>query len=307
MKLVIERGRTVALEELPPWSLALDGYVQGPALDNANHRYSFDHHKGCIRLITTATCEQVRDAVLLGLDPSRYTVYVNDVDTDAALAVWALRNPERLREPKVRSLITAAGLLDAHGGAYPGVERRALIEWIGEPETDARADGRYERLSNEALGELIEAIGERFERALAGKAPSEVSLARDLPPAQYKVLFRGTGWKLVEATDPHVLYDLYARGHERVVTCRPVADGSIAYTVARRSDFVDGFDVPAILEALARLEPGWGGGSTIGGAPRRADGSRSHLSPRQVFDAVEACVAQDRASNVRATKRAVGL
>jgi hypothetical protein len=45
--------------------------------------------------------------------------------------------------------------------------------------------------------------------------------------------------------------------------------------------------VPEILAALGEIEPGWGGGSTIGGAPRNADGSRSRLTPKQVFDAVE--------------------
>ena len=41
------------------------------------------------------------------------------------------------------------------------------------------------------------------------------------------------------------------------------------------------------ITALGEIEPGWGGGSTIGGAPRNADGSRSRLTPKQVFDAVE--------------------
>jgi len=45
---------------------------------------------------------------------------------------------------------------------------------------------------------------------------------------------------------------------------------------------------PAILAALAAEEPGWGGGSTVGGAPRNADGSRSRLDPDAVFERVEA-------------------
>jgi hypothetical protein len=95
---------------------------------------------------------------------------------------------------------------------------------------------------------------------------------------------------MIQATDPHVLFDLYEQGIERIVTCRPQSDGSWAYTVARRSDFVDGFDVPAILASLDAVETGWGGGSTIGGAPRHPDGSRSRLAPARVFEVVEACV-----------------
>ncbi|WP_043603413.1 MULTISPECIES: hypothetical protein [Protofrankia] len=45
-----------------------------------------------------------------------------------------------------------------------------------------------------------------------------------------------------------------------------------------------------ILGALAAREPGWGGGSSIGGAPRRPDGSRSSLHPDEVFTIVEAAV-----------------
>lgn len=290
MKLVIERGRTLDFEALPPWSIALDGYVQGPALDNVRHRYSFDHHKGCIRLITTATCEQVRDAILLGLEPDRYTVFLNDVDTDTALAVWELRNPHRLREPKVGHYITSAGLLDAHGGGYPLVYERRQVEWIGEPETVSRSSGEYEKLTPDGLSDLIDRIGDRFEQLLRCQAPTEEELRRQELKAPFDRLFEGTGWTMVQAVDPHVLFDLYGQGIERIVTCRPQSDGSFAYTVARRSDFVDRFDVPAILAALDGVEKGWGGGSTIGGAPRHPDGSRSRLPPAKVFEIVEACV-----------------
>jgi hypothetical protein len=290
MRLVIDRGKTVSLSELPPWSIALDGYVQGPALDNRYHRYSFDHHRGCIRLITTATCEQVRDAILLGLEPERYTAYVNDVDTDTALAVWALRNPTRLREPRVGQYITSAGLLDAHGGAYPLIHERRRIEWIGEPEIKARTAGVYEKLSTDGLVALLEEIDERFEHLLRGEAPSEEQLKAIEAKAQHELLGQGTGWTMVQATDPHVLFDLYEAGIERIVTCRPQGDGSFAYTIARRSDFVDSFDVPEILDSLNAVEPGWGGGSTIGGAPRRPDGSRSRLAPEKVFELIEQCV-----------------
>jgi hypothetical protein len=50
---------------------------------------------------------------------------------------------------------------------------------------------------------------------------------------------------------------------------------------------VQGFDIPKLLAALNQLEPGWGGGSSIGGAPRNPDGSRSYLPPDQVFAYIE--------------------
>src|SRR5581483_10327579 len=94
MEIVIERGRVIPFEALPDHSLALDGYVLGPAIDAERERYSFDHHGECVRHATRSTAEQVHDALALGLEPSTFTVYLNDVDLDTALPVWLLRHPE---------------------------------------------------------------------------------------------------------------------------------------------------------------------------------------------------------------------
>ena len=58
---------------------------------------------------------------------------------------------------------------------------------------------------------------------------------------------------------------------------RPAPDGTVAYTVAKRTDFV-AFDVRRFLALACELEPGWGGGSSIGGAPRDSRGRRSRLA-----------------------------
>jgi hypothetical protein len=51
--------------------------------------------------------------------------------------------------------------------------------------------------------------------------------------------------------------------------------------VGKASEFVP-FDVRRFLEMCNELEPGWGGGSTIGGSPRNSDGSRSRLKVEEV-------------------------
>lgn len=61
------------------------------------------------------------------------------------------------------------------------------------------------------------------------------------------------------------------------VAGEPAADGTTAYTIGKRSEFVD-YDVRAFLARLTAREQGWGGGSTVGGAPRHADGRRSQLA-----------------------------
>ncbi|KLL09927.1 hypothetical protein FrCorBMG51_21350 [Protofrankia coriariae] len=128
-----------------------------------------------------------------------------------------------------------------------------------------------------------------------GQADADDPAGRRRPAASFRITHVGTGW-VMATSDTDAFDRVYEAGHARAVMWRPLPDGSTAYTVGRRSDLVDGFPVgPAeapgtILGALAAREPGWGGGSSIGGAPRRPDGSRSSLHPDAVFTIVEAAV-----------------
>ena len=62
----------------------------------------------------------------------------------------------------------------------------------------------------------------------------------------------------------------------------PGPEGTTGWTVGKRSDFAKG-NVPGFLAAMNELEPGWGGGSTIGGAPRKDGGLRSSLGWNDVW------------------------
>jgi hypothetical protein len=104
------------------------------------------------------------------------------------------------------------------------------------------------------------------------------------------VLHRGTGWVLVHSLGTRAHARVFADGNERVVIHTTLRDGTHGYTVAKRSEFIKCFPVPRILSALNAREHGWGGGSTVGGAPRNADGSRSRLNPAEVFEVIEAVV-----------------
>lgn len=292
MKVIIERGRTVAFDALPPRSVALDGYVLGPRIDAELERYSFDHHGDCVRHATRATAEQVHDALALGLDPTPLTIFVNDIDLDTALAVWLMRHIDRAREPLVDRLVHCAGLLDSHLGAYPlAGDMPTVIEWLSEPETNARATGEYYQLDNDGLRCLLDEVGRRV--SVYADGASHAYTSKFSIDSRYEVLHQGTNWVLVQSVGVRAHARLFAEGHDRVVIHTDLPDGSHAYTIAKRSEFVKHFPVPKILTALAALEPGWGGGSTVGGAPRNADGSRSRLSPSVVFATVEAQIHQD--------------
>ena len=292
MNISISRGTVVAFETLGPKSIALDGYVQGPVVDVDGERFSFDHHDNCVRLLTRATCAQVMDALLLGLDPKDYTVYVNDVDGDTALAVWLLKNPSRVKEDLVRLLVETVGAVDAHGPAYATVDPKladAFFQGAMKPVSDLQRAKKYGEAS---LIELLETCVENIDKLVAGTLEWTPRPEKD---RTFEITHRGRGWVMAKSDD--FIFDLlYADGHNKAVAYQELKDGSIAYTVGKKSELVTGFPVGphsktgTILSALNEHERGWGGGTTIGGAPRNSDGSRSRLKPDEVFAIVEALI-----------------
>lgn len=304
MKLIINRGTVVPFSSLPPNSIALDGYVQGAFLDVETNRYSFDHHGDCIRLVTSATCVQIVDAIKMGLDLSSIeSVFVNDVDGDTALAVAMLFHPELVENRGFVDKVRLYGLIDAHGPAYlfHPEERRLLdqVDWAMQPCSQAYQDRTYFTCD---LGELLQACVARIVRALPvedGRDPIDPMRMQCLEataagkPHRFRLIdmkYLGTGWALAQTDDGGTL-EMYARGYKAFIVYKQLDDGSYLYTVAKKSDLV-AFPVKRILVALDAIEPGWGGGSCIGGSPRNADGSRSRLEPDRLAQLVEEVVCQ---------------
>jgi hypothetical protein len=292
MELMIRRGLTVPFEQLPIKSIALDGYVQGPAVDVVNEKFSFDHHDGCVRLFTRATCAQVMDALLLGFDPSGYGIFINDVDGDTVLAIWLLRNLQRANEQQVRTLVETVAAIDAHGPAYPSADPKladAFFQGVMKPESDHRRAKTYATCD---LSELLEQCVSNIDALLNGTL---VWSPRPEKERSFEITHTGNGWVMAKSDD--FIFDLlYAQGYTKAVAYQQQPDGSYAYTVGKKSELVTGFPVGphskpgTILATLAAREAGWGGGSTIGGAPRNSDGSRSHLSPDHIFNIIEGVV-----------------
>lgn len=292
--LVIERGRVVAFSDLPPNSVALDGYVQGPELDLKNRCFSFDHHSNCLRMVTRATCQQVMDALLLGLDTTDLTVYVNDVDADTVLSVWLLKHPDILSDTEagmsLRDLVESVGLLDSHGPAYPLVDpapATAFHSLVMGPEKEARRDKTYQTC---CLYRLMEKCLLNLDLYFWEVLHAEVVEESKVP---YTITHTGdTGWVMATA-EGYLFSSLYQDGYTKAIAYMQLPDGSYQYTVGKKSDLVSGFPVgPAseegsILHTLNQRDPGWGGGSSIGGSPRNKDGSSSKLTPDEVFEIVQ--------------------
>jgi len=297
---LIERGRTVLFDELPARCIALDGYVQGPAIDAEHERFSFDHHAGCIRHATLSTCEMALDAVRVGLAPGGFTLCVNDLDPDTVLAVWLLLRPNAAADDSVAAAIRAAGRLDALGPAVGGPGLVPALRWALDPVAGDAAAGLRSLADDEYRRVLVRCV-ERLDRWFAVGAPhAHPALPAPNPgsPPQIEVLHESPAWTL--ARSPAGLGGfrcLYEKGVRAAVVCRPLRDGSAEYTVGKASEFVSDFPVPRILAALARAESSanpaqspahnWGGGSTIGGSPRNPDGSASRLDWRVVAEVVE--------------------
>lgn len=285
MNIIIERGRTWDFSELAPKTIALDGAVQGPQIDGGLERYSFDHHAGCLRLVTKATCAQVLDALVLGLNPSGFNVLVNDVDGDTVLSVWLLQNSEMVLSPFVQNLVTIVGNIDAHGPAYRLTEAQAEVsrkfyQGVMYPEKFSRLVAKnYGQLD---LGDLLAQCLSELDNLVSD--PDGYTVQNSLPDqtVTFEVTHKDENFVMV-TSDGWAFAECYSQGLNAVVLYSTMPDGSIAYTIGKKNEFISGFNIPEILKLLCEYEPGWGGGSTIGGAPRNPDGSRSRLTPDKVF------------------------
>lgn len=104
--------------------ILLDGAGQfSPLMDEEKQFYNLDHHQGCLRAFTLATCEQALIMVLKGLelDKGDWKVYANEPDLDTLFALWVLLNFKRLRHMTIEArdqiapLIRLEGAIDANG------------------------------------------------------------------------------------------------------------------------------------------------------------------------------------------------
>src|SRR5512136_1016088 len=109
----VERGYTVtaaAARRAAPGTIYLDGAAQAePFVDAEKQVYNLDHHVGCVRAFTLATCEQAMVMVRrrLNLRERDWTVFANESDLDTILAIWALLNHIQLNDedPEIRNRI----------------------------------------------------------------------------------------------------------------------------------------------------------------------------------------------------------
>ncbi len=279
--------------ENPPYSIALDGYVNdAPRFLPEGPYANFDHHAGVDRLSTRSTCMQVFMALTLGVfdsfsldgEPHAH-VWVNDPDQDTCLAVWQLLNPDlisnmSIRRPLGRLLITE-DILDCTAGAYPASARSLEMRqqaWVFEPYFNARLSGALARMDADEMQAVILSVCLRISAHTAGEG-SEIEL-----DTRYDEVGGGPGWRMIVEHGMHARTELFAAEVRAFVSVRANDDGTWTYSIGRMSPFVQ-FPIEALYDVLTQAEGlppdamGWGGSNTIGGSPRQG-GSR--LPPAEV-------------------------
>ena len=299
----------------PQRTIFLDGVFGGaPFADNQARHYSLDHHAGCIRGFTLATCEQAVVMLLQGLPlgVGDWNVYVNDPDLDSLLAAWVLMNHQDLLANE-RALLRAAmpiirleGVIDAHGtdmellAALPDevhARTRASIDDLMRRERELKSKGGWFSAdwidySREMLGALDAAL---LPAATLSTLASNQEAGRAALGDRIAVL--------VESRDG--IYEVEARLKQRYggqLGLIVLDQGNGRFTLRQVDTFLHK-DLNAVYKALNRQDPAarpggeapnlWGGSGNIGGSPR-ATGSqltghqivaiiRDVLGPREPF------------------------
>lgn len=290
------RGR----RRYPARTIFLDGVFTGaPFYDNARKQYSLDHHAGCVRSFTLATCEQAAVMLIQGLPlhDGTWVLFINALDLDAVLAAWLLMNhAEVLRDDatllrEVMPLIRVEGIIDTHG-----LDRDVLT---------ALPRAAYD-LQKQRLDSLLEqwrgSNGDRSDTSLSGTLCLLEAVDRMLMPAsvlerllEFEEIDRAAlqgGRIAVLCRSTRSIYDVEAHLKTRY-------PGLLGVIVLDKGDgqyslqLVDRFmrrDLNALYDVLNRNDPAaqrasdggnlWGGSAIIGGSPRS---SGSRLNGREVL------------------------
>lgn len=302
----LERGLSVpaaSARRAPEGTIYLDGAAQGePFLDAERRVYNLDHHEGCIRPFTVATCEQAMTLLLKGLDlrSGEWTVYANEPDFDTVLAVWLLLNHLRVvaQDGTVRRrllpVVRLEGVVDSHGlelvelTAFPDDLLRdtlATVDRLRARELELKRSGGW------ATADLLQYTAETLHdvdqlvyspRDFDGLTEVEEVVRVPLTTDRIAVVCQ-TSVGIYEV-ERH-LRRLYG---DRVGLIVLEKDPS-TYTLRQTDSFLPR-SLEAVYERLNQLDPGsdhrsrWGGSADIGGSPR---GRGTRLEPEEIATACQ--------------------
>ncbi|MCB1032912.1 MAG: CPBP family intramembrane metalloprotease [Acidobacteria bacterium] len=287
--------------------ILLDGAGQfAPTLDHERRLYNLDHHQGCLRAFTLATCEQALILVLKGLELDRgdWKVFANEPDLDTIFAIWILLNHRRLRELSQEArdvlipLLRLEGAIDANGfelAEFCGLpkeifdEAKEELDRLHQRELELKRTGRWgttdlAAYTQEMLGEIDRLVYEESDFSNFARIEEEYGHV-EIGPDRLAVVCRdSSGIYEVEKR-------LKSRWGKRLGIIALETAPSV-YTLRRTASFA-GID---LAQAYARLnledpavdgrppEKRWGGSDEIGGSPRPGG---TGLPPESIGRAIE--------------------
>jgi len=305
----IERGLTVDARGRKRYgsrTIFLDGVYEGaPFLDNEAMQYSLDHHAGCVRGFTLATCEQAVVMLLQGLPLSagNWRVYINDPDLDSMLAAWVLFNHIELLKNEHALLKTAMplirleGVIDAHGidklvlAAMP----KNIVEHVKGMLDELMAEERRLKTAGDWMTcDWCAYACETFEAVDRLVFPDQtLNKLLELQELGRATLAHGRVALLLESSLG--IYEIESRLKERLgenLGLIILETGTDRYTLRLVDHFLPK-DLTALYKALNKADPNatngvepnrWGGSTDIGGAPRKTG---TGLSQPEILEIVE--------------------
>lgn len=297
IKLNIEPGIVKSLEkylkENPPFSIALDGYVNHPTIFIENGPYAnFDHHHGVDRLSTRSTVSQVYSAIKLGLldrfrsqNEISVNLDVNDCDEDVCASLWQFYNHDRIEgiksEPLITRFVSVTDLLDTSFGVYPislSTKIRKELAWIYEPYTEAKLNGMLIGMNDKNMHIIIESVLDRITRYTINKG-EQIE-----PDTRYEKLGGGDDWIMIKEIGAAARSKLLQSGFKAFVSVRE-KDGKFSYSIGKLLPFID-FPLIILYKRFNQIEGldeingnCWGGNAFGGGSPRKFG---SDLTPKDL-------------------------
>ena len=245
------------LADSPPYSIALDGYVMGkPRVDIDGPKANFNHHEDVDRLGTRSTCGQVFVAIKQGLfdtfredDEPTANVFANDCDQDTCMAVWLLRNSDRVARVNAGASLRNLVVLDGPSrqttaGAYPlPTSDLSELAWMFQPYTEVRHE--LTSLGALEMTKVIDAVGERIDAYLRGAASV---LEVDTRTRSWS----GPDWIRAREIGPFARSRLFEEG-VKVNVLISEEDDCLTYAIGKMSPYAD-FPILELYDLLNRRE-----------------------------------------------------
>ena len=303
----VEAGLTVSASaalKSPAGTIYLDGVARSePFMDHEKQIYNFDHHEGCLRAFTLATCEQVLLMILKGLDlrSQEWSVFANEPDLDTIMAIWLLLNHHRIQQKDfgrrqfLYALVRHEGIIDSHGleltefSGLPAellLKTKKVIDYLRAKEIDLKKNAIWEEKDSlEITAMILHKIDRIIYRSTDFAGFKEIKeLARiDLGMSRIAVIVEAD--QGIYELEPY-LYKIY--GEKLGLAALKTGDGK--YTLRRLNPFMPG-DLDIVYPILNYFDPAvgyrknsprWGGSGDIGGSPR---GVATKLSDDEIAQA----------------------